>query len=76
MSPQPLRLQPADALELAECLEFLCDWFEQDRRRLDDSLWQLTEGGYRIGELCDDLVRFARLIEERSDAIFDWSTDR
>lgn len=76
MSPQPVHLHPIDAVELAECLEFLCDWFEQDRRRLDDSLWQLTDGGYRVGELCDDLVRFARLLDGRAHAIFNGEAQR
>jgi len=59
---EPLRPDPIAAVELAECLEFVCDWIDHDRSRLDDSLWRYATGGYRIGVLRDDLNRFAALV--------------
>jgi hypothetical protein len=53
-----ITLDAADAAELIELVEFCCDWFDHDRCRLDNSLWRFT-GGTRLGELRDDLRRFA-----------------
>ena len=35
---QSINLVADDAVELAELLEFFCDWFDRDRTRLDKSL--------------------------------------
>lgn len=52
-------LDAADAAELIELFEFCCDWFDFDRARLEDSLWRFSPAGIRLGELRDDLRRFA-----------------
>lgn len=63
MSLQLLLMRSVDTVELVECLDFLNDWLDYDYRRLEDSLFTLTQGGYQIRELRDDLTRFARLLE-------------
>ena len=57
-----INLDAADAAELIDLFEFCCDWFDYDRSRLDDSLWGFTGNGIRLGELRDDLRRFADLL--------------
>lgn len=57
-----INLDAADAAELIDLFEFCCDWFDTDRSRLDDSLWRFTGGGTRLGELRDDLRRFADML--------------
>lgn len=55
---QQINLSIDDAVELAELLEFFCDWLDRDRTRLDHSLWTLTAGCYTIANLRDDCRRF------------------
>lgn len=55
---EPVRLNPAVAHELVECLEFLCDWIDHDHTGLSERLCRFTPS-YGIGELRDDLGRFA-----------------
>jgi hypothetical protein len=54
-----ITLDAADGAELIDLFEFCCDWFDHDRCRLDHSLWRFTAGATRLGELRDDLRRFA-----------------
>lgn len=60
---QSITLVADDAVELAELLEFFCDWFDRDRTRLDKSLWALTAGCYTIAHLRDDCRRFVDQLE-------------
>ncbi len=66
---EPIRINAVIAVELAECLEFLCDWIDHDRDRLDASLWRFSGGGYPIGELRDDLRRFAGRLDHATDIV-------
>ena len=56
-------LDPLDALELAELLQFLADWFTADAETLNTSLTSyLATTGYDLTELRDDLHRFGFLL--------------
>ena len=54
-----VRLDAVVAGELLDCLELLCGWIDEDRKALDDRLWRYIPAGGSIGELRDDLRRFA-----------------
>lgn len=66
---EPVHVNAVVAHELAECLEFLCDWIDHDRDRLDASLWRFSAGGYPIGELRDDLRRFAGRLDRANEIV-------
>lgn len=55
-------LDAADAVELIDLFEFFGEWFDHDRTRLDDSVWAFTGNGVRLGELRDEIRRFADLL--------------
>lgn len=58
----PVTLRADDALELAELLEFLSDWIEDNYERASRPLNLFTAWGYDIDELRRDLARFAFLV--------------
>ena len=56
-------LDPGDAVELGEMLEFLSEWLVCDHSRLADSLRRFVgSDGYDIDELHADLSRFGFLL--------------
>jgi hypothetical protein len=58
-----MTLAPADAVELAEMLQFLSDWLARDRDHLETSLESFAgSGAYDTGQLRDDLARFIFLL--------------
>ena len=58
-----VRLDLADAAELAELLQFLAQWLTRDSGRLGASLEQFVgHPAYNIGELRQDLNRFTFLL--------------
>jgi hypothetical protein len=58
-----VRLDAADAAELAELLQFLSQWLASDRGRLGASLGQFVgHPAYNVGELRQDLDRFTFLL--------------
>ena len=58
-----LGLDTGDAIELAELLQFLNDWFGSDRADLDASLTRFVGArGYDLQQLRADLNRFAFLL--------------
>jgi len=70
-----IRLDAADANELAELLTFLTDWLDQDRDRLTASLHSFvgTSGytiGYDVDMLRSDLARFAFLLGDDGERLF------
>ena len=64
MIPKPeVRLNAADAAELAEMLQFLARWLARDRARLAASLEQLTgHPAYGIVQARGALERFVFLL--------------
>ena len=64
MIPKPeVRLDAADAAELAEMLQFLARWLARDRARLGASLEQFTgHPAYGIVQARGDLERFVFLL--------------
>ena len=57
------RLDPGDATELAELLQFLRDWCATDSSHLDASLARFVgSSGYDLTELRADISRFAFLL--------------
>jgi len=58
-----LRLDAADAAELAELLQFLAGWLARDPGRLGASLEDFVgHPAYNLGELRQDLNRFTFLL--------------
>jgi hypothetical protein len=58
-----MNLDTADAIELAELLQFLSDWLATDPARLGASLLAFVgHPAYGTRELQDDLHRFAFLL--------------
>lgn len=57
-----VRLRAEDAVELAELLEFLIDWIEDNYERASRALNLFTAWGYDIDELRGDLARFVFLL--------------
>ena len=58
-----LRLDVADAAELAELLQFLSQWLARDPGRLGESLEQFVgRPAYGLAELRGDLERFVFLL--------------
>jgi len=58
-----VRLDAADAAELAEMLQFLIDWLADDPGRLAASLAEFAgHPAYNTGQLRDDLERFIFLL--------------
>jgi hypothetical protein len=58
-----VRLDAADAAELAELLQFLSQWLASDQGRLGASLGQFVgHPAYNFGELRQDLDRFTFLL--------------
>jgi hypothetical protein len=56
-------LDPADAIELAELLQFLANWLTADPEHLTDSLTNyLATPGYDLDQLRNDLNRFTFLL--------------
>ncbi len=56
-------LDPGDAVELGEMLEFLSEWLVCDHSRLADSLRRFVgSDGYDIDQLRADLSRFGFLL--------------
>ena len=58
MKVQPVCIEPEDALEPGELLEFLDHWFASDAS-LAAALDRFIRGGYEVEELRADLLRFA-----------------
>lgn len=59
----PVSLNPEDAVELAELLEFLSDWLESDRTTLTQSLTQFVGStDYGPDALRNDFNRFQFLL--------------
>jgi len=58
-----VKLDTADAAELAEILQFLSRWLARDPARLGASLAQFVgHPAYGLGELRNDLERFVFLL--------------
>jgi hypothetical protein len=58
-----VRLDAADAAELAETLQFLSQWLTRDPARLGASLEEFVgHPAYNVGELRQDLDRFTFLL--------------
>ena len=58
-----VRLDAADAAELAELLQFLSHWLASDQGRLGASLGQFVgHPAYNLSELRQDLGRFTLLL--------------
>jgi hypothetical protein len=64
VNPVPdVRLDLADAAELAELLQFLSQWLTRDPARLGASLEQFVgHPAYNVAELRQDLDRFVVLL--------------
>jgi hypothetical protein len=63
MTMPQIKLDQADAIELAELLAFLTDWFAADPDTLDASLTHhVASTGYDLGQLRHDLHRFTFLL--------------
>lgn len=59
MSADPVITLPAeDAVELAEILDFVCDWLDRDRARLAPLLDRFSASFTTVDALRDDLRRF------------------
>jgi hypothetical protein len=66
-----VRPDATDAAELAEMLQFLVGWLDRDPARLAASLAQFVgHPAYGIGQLCDDLARFAFLLGGDEEPLF------
>lgn len=61
MKVRPVCLEPDDAVELGELLEFLDHWIASDAS-LAKALDRFVGGGYDAEELRADLARFAFLV--------------
>jgi hypothetical protein len=58
-----VKLDAADAAELAEMLQFLSEWLSQDPGRLGDALEQFVgHPAYGLTDLRNDLERFVFLL--------------
>ena len=58
-----VKLNTADAAELAEMLQFLSEWLTRDPARLGESLEQFVgHPAYGLNELRGDLERFVFLL--------------
>ena len=60
-------LRGEDAVELTELLEFLSDWIDHAHHDLAEALASFTGDGYTLGELRNDLSRFAFLLGGDAD---------
>ena len=59
MNGDPVITLPAeDAVELAEILDFVCEWLDHDRDRLGPVLEGFSAHFTTVGGLRDDLRRF------------------
>jgi len=63
MKVRPVCIEPEDAVELVELLEFLDHWFASDPS-LAGALDRFVGGGYEAEELRAALLRFARLVDD------------
>lgn len=54
----PLSIDPADAIEIAEALQWLRDWFASDPA-LDQSMRRFSHGLISLAEIAGDLDQFA-----------------
>ncbi len=58
-----INLDPSDAAELAELLQFIRDWLTTDHEHLNASLTRfIGHRGYHLGQLRTDLDRFTFLL--------------
>ena len=57
-----ITIDAADAIELAEALGWLRDWFTYDTDTLDQSMRRHSFGLFHLDELDADLARFAHLL--------------
>jgi len=57
-----ITIDAADAIELAEALGWLRDWFTYDTDTLDQSMRRHSFGLFSLDELDADLARFAHLL--------------
>lgn len=62
MSAPIITLDAADAVELAEILEFVGEWLGRDFTTLRASLDRFSDHSIAIDDLRDDLARFGELI--------------
>jgi hypothetical protein len=63
MTVPDVRLDPVDAAELAELLQFLRDWLATDNSLMDASLARFVgRRGYDLTELCAEISRFVFLL--------------
>jgi len=69
--PHPIRLDAADAAELAELLAFIADWLRQVQGRLEPSLHSFVgNASYSIDTLHADLARFGFLLGDDDTQLF------
>jgi hypothetical protein len=60
-----VNLDPADAAELADLLQFIADWLASDREHMASSLLRYAgDVPYGLGQLRLDLDRFTSLLTE------------
>jgi len=68
MKVRPVCIEPEDALELGELLEFLDHWIASDVS-LSGALDRFVGGGYDAVELRADLARFAFVVGDSGTAV-------
>ena len=61
MKVRPVCIEPEDAVEVVELLEFLDQWSAKDAS-LASALDRFVGGGFDAEELRADLLRFVRLV--------------
>lgn len=61
---QPIALDPADAIEIAEALQWLRDWLGSDPQ-LAASMHRFSFGQFTLAEISADLDRFASTLSRR-----------
>ena len=60
-----MNLDPADAAELADFLQFIAGWLASDREHMSSSLLRYADDvPYGLGQLRLDLDRFSSLLTE------------
>lgn len=61
----PVTLDPVDAIEIAEALQWLREWFAADRDILARSLRRFSLGLFTLDDLDGDLDQFSYTLGDR-----------